>query len=113
MPEVAKLAFSSLALAAKLHRLLDGLGMERSLAQDFAFDVGLQRALDTLDAKHPVVREETKHLELELLKRDFDALEHLYQDYKEKAKLPEEAAQRFNRVFADISEKIKEKELTI
>ncbi len=113
MPEVAKLAFSSLALAAKMHRLLDGLGMERNLARDLAFDLDLQHALDTLDGTNPAVREETKHLELEILKRDFEALERLYWTYREKSKFPEDAARRFERVFIEISAKIKEKELTV
>ncbi|MBR9692461.1 hypothetical protein GOV07_00860 [Candidatus Woesearchaeota archaeon] len=112
MTTAANYTFASLALSAKLHKLLDKMGASDGVAQDSAFNAELEQALDTLEGQ-PSMRDEARHLELMLLKRDFEALEELYTSYKEKEKLPATATEKFEAAFTAIKDKIKEKELTI
>jgi hypothetical protein len=110
----ARYAFATLAVSAKLHRLLDTVGgqQERQREQALEFDDHLASALRELEQREePPVRREARHAELSLIKRDFDRVEQLYKGYREHEQLPETVAQRFDRIFSDIREKIRQKEL--
>ncbi len=110
MTVAAQVAFANLALSAKLHKLLDRLSGAH--AEEQLFNTELESALSQLEREHPALREEARTTELELLKRDLESLEELYWAYREKERLPEDAATRFEKVFATLKEKIKEKGLT-
>ena len=107
----AKYAFTTLAVSAKLHRLLDSMGGQRTGEEGLTFDTHLSEALHQLEQRNnSPLRREARHEELTLIKRDFGAVEQLYQEYKERSHLSETMAQRFDRIFSEINEKIKQKE---
>jgi|GEM_PF-2671435 len=110
---VARHAFATLALSAKLHRLLDVIGERHARAYEHevqGFDRHLDDALQRLEVASPV-RKEARLEEFSLLKHDFAEIERLYGEIRQS--VPETAAQRFDRIFSEIQEKIKEKELTL
>ncbi len=111
MTAMSKYALSSLALSAKVHKLLDQMGSFDVNAQDQAFDSELAQALHKIERHNKPLRSEARHLEIQMIRRDFDALEQLWLSYKER--LDPIAVQGFEKTFKDIKKKIKEKELMI
>ncbi len=110
--EAARYAFASLALSGRLHRLLDRMGerQHRRHAQDvLAFDAELDSALSKIARKAPAVGDDAHGMELSLIRQDFEEIERLYAAYKERDAVPEGVAQRFDRIFDGIREKLKEK----
>jgi hypothetical protein len=112
----ARYAFVTLAVTAKLHRLLDTVGgqQERQREQALEFDDHLASTLHELEQRdESPVRREARHAELSLIKGDFDRVEQLYRAYREHTLLSKTTAERFDRIFSDIREKISQKELAL
>lgn len=112
----ARYAFATLAVNAKLHKLLDSMAGQQGVGHEqdvLAFDAHLAAALHQLEQRNDApLRREVRHAELSLIKRDFNAVEELYRAYKERSQLPETVAERFDRIFSEINEKIRQKELS-
>ena len=111
MSTIANVTLASLALSAKLHSLLDGMGIASTSTEHGLFDQELQHALDKLEDKHPAVEDEAQLQQRALLQRDFEALIKLYDAYKEADKLSHEDIVRFDPVFQKLSQKLKEKKI--
>jgi hypothetical protein len=110
----AKYAFATLAVTAKVHRLLDKVGSQQARQREQTFDDNLTSTLRELEQhEEPPAQRDTRHDELSSIKRDFDKVEQLYKGYKKHEHLPETVAQRFDRIFSDIREKIRQKELAL
>lgn len=110
---VAKYTFASLALSAKLHRMLERLSTLHQAREEQAFDTELEEALETIVREDPPLRDEARHEELRLLERDVAALEQLYHSYVERQFFSPDTVERFDRIFTHIKEKIEEKKLTV
>lgn len=114
---VSRHAFVTLTLSAKLHKLLDLAGNRQQhthKAAIDAFDKEVGKALNNLHSqptKNSSQPTKNRSDALRLLKADFDVLEHLYHDMCEHRVLSESVTEKFDRIFATLSEKIKEKEL--
>lgn len=116
MPALARHAYATFALSAKLHKLLDQMGAQHRQvhAQKVeSFDVKLDHALLQLERTGSPLHEEAKSVEFTLLKRDFTLLERFYDEYRQAEEIPETVTERFDRIFKELKEKIKEKELEI
>ncbi len=108
---VARVAFASLSLSAKLHRLLDKASAHRARLHEAVFDDGVSETLAGLDPGP--LRDEARGLQLMALKREFAELEDAFGALRRRGAFPEQALQRFDRAFTGIREKIREKELTL
>jgi pyruvate/2-oxoacid:ferredoxin oxidoreductase alpha subunit len=114
MPTLARHAYATFALSAKLHKLLDQMGVEhRQTQEQVNFDSKLDNALLELERSDSSLHVEAKSVELTMLKKDFTLLERFYDEYKHAEALPETVSERFDRIFKELKEKIKEKELAI
>lgn len=110
MSIVAQHAFSTLALSAKLHKLLDSMDGGRHRGDHVAFDAELNRTLTTLETGP--LREEARLVELELLRKDFEKVEELYRLYKQVGTITPEVGDRLDKVFSGIRGKIEEKRIS-
>ncbi len=110
---IARHAFASLAMSAKLHRILDDVGSRHRRAHAETFEASMDRALHELERKHHgALRKEARNFELTRIKRDLDEAERLYRLLPD-GELSLDARDRLNELFARLREKISEKELTL
>lgn len=108
MNSLARYAFSSLALSAKLHKLLDTLNNKKS----GSFDNDLEQALEVLDSDSPL-REEAKLEVLFRVKQEFKKLEKHYELLVKEQDLPIETITKLESLLDEIREQIKEKEILL
>jgi len=110
---VARHAFASLSMSAKLHKMLDHVGHQQHRAHHESFEASMDRALHELETKHHgVLRKEARNFEFSRIKRDLDEAERLYRTLPD-GELSLDARDRLNELFARLRDKIAEKELTL
>ncbi len=107
MSELAKYAYATLSLSAKLHRLLEGVGK----AHGAAFEEELERTLRSLEKSHAPLAREARVERFLLLKEELERLAAWYE--KEKKGLEPSVVARLDGLFARIREKIREKEFSL
>lgn len=104
MTTIANYAFSSLAVSAKLHRLLHRVGVHKHQEKAREFDAALASAVGTIAPKTSAHR-----AELHKLRAELSFLEEYYREYREKTSVSVEMSRRFEQLFAALRDKIEEK----
>ncbi len=130
MTTVARHAYATLALSAKLHKLLDSVSHRRTRPRRgavAAFEERIAATIDSLPANqhsphqaghhgsrcetgNEVLSTNARIRELTLLRRDLEELETIYAALKRTEGFSDGVGARFDELFAQITAKLNEKE---
>jgi hypothetical protein len=110
---LARCTFTTLALNAKVHSMLNRVGerqAKRHTQTHAQFEGHLTKAVDALKREERLDGAAQRRLLLRDIDSEIDAVQAAYDTYKKHAKLDVSQRERFEMVFASLRAKIREKE---
>lgn len=112
MGQVARTAFVTLVMSAKLHKVLDKMrefNAKHHARRVRSFDRELDATLKDLELDTGVIGDEARKVELEMIAHDLADVEELYRAWVRKGGLSSETAQRFEKMIASLRHRLNEK----